>query len=366
MEWIPEPLRAIGPWGVAWWQWAALAASCFLSIGAGRLGGVIFGVIARRVSQRTSTQIDDELTAKLIGPARLLGAIAFLRIVLQLLELPPQAGSFALDALLAILAAALVWGALRTIDLLAGHMSGAAWARSRPSSRALLSLISRTGKLIVIIIAVIGFLGGIGLPVGSLLAGLGIGGIALAFGAQKTVSDLFGAFALGIDQPLREGDYVKIESDVVGTVEAVGLRSTRVRTLDRTLVTLPNGRVADMRIETYAARDRCRFATTIGLVYETSAAQMREVLAGFERVLRQHPRIWRDTVTVRFASFGASSLDVEIMAWFQTSDWSEFLGFRQEVLLAFMDVVEKAGSAFAFPTQTVHVVQQPSATRTRA
>ncbi|MGE5186904.1 MAG: mechanosensitive ion channel family protein [Acidobacteriota bacterium] len=359
MDWIPEPLRAIGPCGVAWWQWMALVASCLFSLGAGRIGAAIFGLIGRRLSQRTSTTVDDELLAKLLGPARLLGALAFLRLVVPLLQLPPAPLSFALDVLLAVLAATLVWGALRTIDLLAGHLGSASWARSRPSSRALLSLLSRTAKLIIIVIAVIGFLGGIGLPVGSLLAGLGIGGIAIAFGAQKTVSDLFGAFALGIDQPLREGDFVKIESDVLGTVESVGLRSTRVRTLDRTLVTLPNGRVADMRIETFAARDRCRFATTIGLVYDTSAAQMREVLAGFERVLREHPRIWPDTVNVRFASFGASSLDIEIMAWFQTGDWGQFLICRQEVLLAFMDIVETAGSSFAFPTHTVHLVQQP-------
>jgi MscS family membrane protein len=214
---------------------------------------------------------------------------------------------------------------------------------------------------VLVVIAVIGFLGSLGLPVGSLLAGLGIGGIAIAFGAQKTVSDLFGAFALGIDQPLREGDYVKIDSDVVGTVESVGLRSTRVRTADRTIVSLPNGKVADMRIETFAVRDRCRLSTTIGLVYSTTAAQMREVLAGFERVLRAHMKIWPASVQVRFTQFSESSLDILINCWFMTSDGDEFALYRQEVLLAFMDVVEQAGTDFAFPTHTVHLVHPPTA-----
>jgi MscS family membrane protein len=138
-------------------------------------------------------------------------------------------------------------------------------------------------------------------------------------------------------------------------VEAIGLRSTQIRTLDRTLVTFPNGRLADMRLETFAARDRMRLACIIGLVYETSPAQMRAVLAGLEEALRSHPRIWPDAVVVRFKEFGASSLDVEVMAWFQTPEWSEFQLVRQEVLLRFMEVVESAGTTFAFPTRTLHL-----------
>jgi MscS family membrane protein len=198
----------------------------------------------------------------------------------------------------------------------------------------------------------------LGYPVASLVAGLGIGGLAVALAAQKTVENLFGAFSIGVDQPFREGDFVKIE-DFVGTVEAVGLRSSRFRTLDRTVITIPNGRLADMRLESFTARDRLRLATVIGLEYRTTAAQMRDVLEGFERVLRSHPRIWLDAVVVRFREFAASSLDIEIMAWFQTADWAEFQLIRQEILLQFMDVVERAGTSFAFPTQTVHIASIP-------
>jgi MscS family membrane protein len=186
------------------------------------------------------------------------------------------------------------------------------------------------------------------------VAGLGLGGLALALAAQKTVENLFGAFSIGVDQPFREGDFVKVE-DFVGTVEAIGLRSTRFRTLDRTIVTLPNGKVADMRLESFAVRDRLRLASVIGLVYETTVAQMREVLSGFEQVLRAHPKIWPDNVVVRFREFAGSSLDIEVMAWFQTSDWREFQLIRQDVLLQFMEVVERVGTSFAFPTQTIHL-----------
>ena len=135
----------------------------------------------------------------------------------------------------------------------------------------------------------------------------------------------------------------------------IGLRSTRIRTLDRTVVTIPNGKLADMRIESFAARDRLRLCCTLGLVYETSGAQVRNILNGLEQALRRHPKLWPDTVIVRFVGFGPSSLDIDVMAWFQTSDWGEFLQIREGLLLEFMEVVGRGGSSFAYPTQTLHL-----------
>jgi MscS family membrane protein len=160
--------------------------------------------------------------------------------------------------------------------------------------------------------------------------------------------------SIGVDQPLREGDFVRV-AGFLGTVEAIGLRSTRIRTLDRTLVTIPNGQLADQHVESFAARDRILLSCTLGLVYETSAAQMRAILERLERLLRAHPKVWPDVVVVRFQGFGASSLDVGLMAWFQTSDWNEFRDIRQEIFLDVMAVIDAEGSAFAFPTQTIHV-----------
>ena len=244
---------------------------------------------------------------------------------------------------------------------------GASWTKDHPSARALLPLGSRVAKVLVMILGLVAMLSELGYPVTSLVAGLGIGGLAFALAAQKTVENLFGAFSLGADQPFREGDFVHIE-DFVGTVEAIGLRSTSIRTLDRTIISIPNGKLADMRVESFTARDRLRLACTIGLVYETTVAQMRDVLAGLERVLHEQPKIWPDAVIVRFVSFGDSSLNVDVMAWFQTANWNEFQSIRQDILLRFMEVVEKAGSSFAFPTRTLHVVDdsrpaKPAGTR---
>jgi MscS family membrane protein len=191
--------------------------------------------------------------------------------------------------------------------------------------------------------------------VASLLAGLGIGGIALALAAQKTVENLFGSVAIGVDQPFRVGDMVKVE-DVQGWVESIGMRSTRIRTLDRTLVSFPNGKLADTRCENIQVRDRLRLYANLALSYGTTAAQMRAVLSGIEAALRSHPRISADPPMVRFTELKESVLNVEVNAWFATQDWLEFTVLRQELYLRFMEVVEQSGASFAFPTRTVRLL----------
>jgi MscS family membrane protein len=218
------------------------------------------------------------------------------------------------DLLRGLFLANILWFCWRIVDVTAEISWDSPWSLQHPGSRALIPLARRAGKAVVSVAAVILFLSALGYPVTSLIAGLGLGGLAFALASQKTVENLFGAFSLGIDQPFREGDFVRIE-ELVGTVESLGLRSTKIRTLDRTLVSYPNGKLAEMRLETYSARDRLRLACTVGLVYETTEAQMRDVLANLERALREHPKIWPDTVVVRFKELAASSLDIEVMAW---------------------------------------------------
>jgi MscS family membrane protein len=204
----------------------------------------------------------------------------------------------------------------------------------------------------------------LGYPAASVLAGLGIGGLALALAAQKTVENLFGSVSLAADEAIRIGDSVKIDN-LQGTVEGIGLRSTRVRTPDRTLVTIPNGLLAGQRIESLTARDRMRLACTLGLAYGTSSAQVRQVLADCERILRAQPKLWPHDLSVRFKELSGSSLDVEIGAWFETT-WEEFTLIRQEVLLQFLEAVEGAGTRLASPAQTINVVTAPVAPKVKA
>lgn len=357
LEHLPPILLRRGPRDLLWWQWLGMLGGLLVATVSGALVSRLACGVLRRIANRTRTTFDDRLVSCLRGPIALGATLGIVSLSLPLLLLYLPAEAFVHRALRGVFLADLLWLVWRLVDVAAQSAWDSPWSHAHVASRALIPLVRRAGKALVVIVAALLLLAALGYPVTSILAGLGIGGLALALASQKTVENLFGAFSLGIDQPFREGDFVRID-DLVGTVEVLGLRSTRIRTLDRTLVSIPNGRLAEMRLETFAARDRLRLACVIGLVYSTSADQMREVLAGLEGVLRQHPKIWADTVTVRFTALAATSLDIEIMAWFTTQDWSEFLLIRQEMLLAFMKVVENAGSSFAFPTQTVHLFRE--------
>lgn len=354
-EHLPASLLRPGPFEVLWWQWLALPLLLLTALAIGTLLGRGARALLARAARRTSSEWDDVALERLGGPVGAMCVLAVAAALVPLLGLYPPAEGAAFDVLRAAFFLAFFWGLWRLVDVVRGVVGRTRWALRAPSSRSLVPLGARVAKVVILAIAAVAVLSLLGYPVASLVAGLGLGGLALALAAQKTVENLFGAFSIGVDQPFREGDFVKIE-DFVGTVEAIGLRSTSFRTLDRTLVSIPNGRLADMRLESFTARDRLRLAAIIGLVYDTRAGQLREVLAGLEQVLRDHPKIWPDAVVVRFQQFASSSLDIEVMAWFQTADWSEFQLIRQEILLAFMDVVERAGTSFAFPTRTVHVI----------
>jgi MscS family membrane protein len=347
---LPPALLTPGPRGVPRWQWIALP---LLLCGA-VVGGWLLARAGRLVVARMSPTLDRGLLVQITRPFTVIWALAILYATLPFLGVHSRAEAIIYTGLRTGFLLVVFWVLTSLLDISANLVMRSPWSAAHPSSSALVPLGRRISKVALVAILVVAVFADLGYPVASMLAGLGIGGLVVALAAQKTVENLFGAFAIGADQPFREGDYVHVEG-LEGTVEAIGLRSTRFRTLDRTLVTVPNGKLADMRIESYAARDRMRITCTLGLVHGTTPAQLRAVLQGCEDVLRTHPKIWSEIILVRLCALGESSLDIEVMAWFQTTDWLELRQYRQEVLLGFMEVVQAAGTALAFPTRTVHL-----------
>jgi MscS family membrane protein len=359
-EHLPEVLLRAGPRGLLWWQWLALPVLVVVAL---LLGGIL-GWITRRIlavlAARTRAAWDDALVERSGRPLAALWAIAVVTALHPWLSLGAGPEAVVERALRAATYLVLFWGGFRLVD------AGFAAAQTAPAERlspglfGLLPLGRKLAKVLLLALGSVAVLNELGFQVASLLAGLGIGGIALALAAQKTVENLFGSVAIGVDQPFRVGDFVKVD-DVLGTVEAIGMRSTRIRTLDRTLVTVPNGKLADMRAETFAVRDRIRLYANVGLVYGTTAAQLRAVLSGVEAALRRHPRILPDGISVRFTELKESSLNVELAAYCGTADWNEFTLVRQELFLEVMAVVERAGTTFAFPTRTVQLQGEKAA-----
>ncbi len=182
------------------------------------------------------------------------------------------------------------------------------------------------------------------------MPGLGVGGLAIALAAQKTVENLFGGVAVISDRPVSIGDYCKF-GDKEGTVEDIGLRSTRVRTNDRTLVTVPNGMFSSMTIENLARRDKMLFHIILNLRRDTKPEQVRGLLQSIGAILTRDPRVEEGTTPIRFIGVGAYSLDLEIYVYIRTKNGDEFLKTQQELLLMVLDEIAAAGTALAIPTQ---------------
>jgi MscS family membrane protein len=188
------------------------------------------------------------------------------------------------------------------------------------------------------------------------LAGLGIGGLAIGFGAQKTIENLFGGVSVLGDEVIRVGDVCRF-GDRTGTVEDIGLRSTRVRTEERTLLAIPNGTVATINVENLSRRDKILFKTVLGLHLDTSPDHLRYVLSEIWHVLQNHPRIETKTVRVRLVELASNSINVELLSYVLTRDFNEFAEVREELLLRIMHLVEDSGTTLASPSQTLYLNQ---------
>jgi len=194
----------------------------------------------------------------------------------------------------------------------------------------------------------------LGIPVLGVVAGLGFGGLAIALAIRPTLENLMGGLILFVDKPVRVGDFCSF-GDLKGTVEEIGIRSTKIRGLDRSMISVPNASFVDMKLINWTRCDMRLILTEIGLRYETEPDQLRHVLARLREMLFAHPEIDRSTVRVRFVGYGAHSLDVQIRAYALTPDWNEFLAIREDVFLRVNKIVAESGTSFAFPSQTLYL-----------
>jgi MscS family membrane protein len=187
-----------------------------------------------------------------------------------------------------------------------------------------------------------------------LLAGLGVGGLAVALAAQRTLANFIGSLILFATKPVKPGDFCRY-GDQIGTVEHMGLLSTRIRSLERTIITVPNAEFSEMKLDNFTLRDQRLLNTTLQLRYETTPEQMRYILAKLRELLLRHPKVAGEPARVRFVEYGAYSKDVEIFAYLRCQDQDTFLAIKEDILLRVEDVINEAGSGFAFPSQTSYL-----------
>jgi len=198
-----------------------------------------------------------------------------------------------------------------------------------------------------------------GINVAGLLAGLGIGGLALALAAKDTAANLFGSIALLLDKSIRIGEWIKIDG-VEGVVEDIGMRTTKIRTFEKSLITLPNQVIANTYIENFSRRQIRRIKMYIGLTYDTSSEQIENIVSDIKEMLKNHEGISQESTTlIHFTTFNDSSLDILIYTFTNTSSWKKYMSIKEDVNIKIMKIVEKNGSSFAFPSQSIYVESLP-------
>jgi MscS family membrane protein len=238
-------------------------------------------------------------------------------------------------------------------------------ARGHTGTGSLVLLGQRVAKALVVIAAALAVLGVLGFNLTTALAGLGIGGLAIGFGAQKTIENLFGGISLLGDEVIRVGDTCNFNGRV-GTIEDISLRSTRIRTVERTELSIPNGALATMNIENLSRRDKFLFNPNLGLRPETTPDQLRYVLSAARRMLYQHPKVETVSARIRLSGLEQGWPVLEVFTYILTRDGAEFTAIREDVLLRLMNIVEDAGTGFTFPSQNVYLGRNPSIDKAKA
>ncbi len=337
-------------WGHTLWQWIGLSISLLIAFWISyRIFRREWGRAMLPLSSRQQSWID--LCPPLINIASLLAVRYFLN------EWVNLTGNVLVIVL--IILESIFWIVIALTIFLLGNLVAEiiiASPRINPqglNASAIRIVFRLLGLTIGTIVLIVG-MERVGISLIPIVAGLGIGGLALALAGKTTVENLIGGLVLFIDRPVRVGDFCGY-GDQIGTVEVIGFRSTRIRGIDRTVTTVPNADFSQMKLVNFTQRDRMLLMTTIGLRYETTAKQLRFVLAKLRSMLLAHPKLLEDPARVRFVEYGDYSLDLQIFVYVDTSDWNEFLGIQEDVLLRIKDIVEGAGTGFAFPSQTAYL-----------
>jgi MscS family membrane protein len=337
--------------GMPLWQWLALLLLIPLAAGAGWLLLVLVGVPVRwLVLGRGRAELAQWRSVS--GPAWLLIGTLIHRIGVRYLRMPLLQRHYYSKCVTVALIVGASWILWRLIRWFLQRVRNRALAHGHSGTGSLMLLGERIVKALVFLTALFFILSVLGFNLTTALAGLGIGGLAIGFGAQQTIANLFGGVSVLGDEVIRVGDLCKF-GDRTGTVEDIGLRSTRVRTEERTLLAIPNGTVAAINVENLSRRDKILFKTVLGLHTDTSLDHLRYVLSEIQRVVSGHPKIETDTTRVRLVELTSSSINVELFCYVLTRDVNEFTAVREDLLLRIMNFVEDSGTTLASSSQTL-------------
>lgn len=329
-----------------------------------RVVSVLLPRLIGPLTRRTGTHFDDRLVIALTPPLRLFVTVLGISMALLALELPTRVNTAVGSVVNSFIAFAVFWTMFRLVDPIGDLI---AWLYGRTSEAevmpdALLSKLTQVGKQLVKgLLVILGFaaiLEAWSLDVNGLIAGFGIAGAAVALATKDTLANLLGYFVILADEPFNEGEYV-VFSGVSGTVEHIGFRSTRVRGLDQSLVTVPNNTIMNANVTNWSRLTKRRLNMTLGVEYSSSPEQVLSVVQAIREMLQEHEAVESESVVVQFTNFNDSTLDIIIICFMKIPAWGDFQAAKQDINLRIMDLLEDRGVEIAFPTRTIVLESAP-------
>jgi MscS family membrane protein len=339
-----------------YWQWLAILLFMPLALVAARLVTLVLETLfrcSRKVRHLPPGPVDP---IKKIGPLTFLIALFFHYGLVAYIGTSLLYRSYYRRVLWIAVAIGFYWMLTRGTRAIAARLGASLTSRGMYAERSIVSLLRRFIEVTIFVFVLLVMLHGLGFDVSAALAGVGIGTLALGLGAQKTFENMFGGVSVLFDKVIQVGDVVKVNSQT-GVVEDIGLRSTRLRTPDRTVLSVPNGTMATAVLENLRFRDKFLCQQLIHLRYELSPDHVRYVLERIRKIMRDDPKVEEPSARVRFIRFSDNSLDVEIFCYILDGEYNAYLETQEALLLSIMDELEKAGAVLALPSQTTYVTK---------
>lgn len=338
------------------WQWLGLV----ILVIAGWLVAVIARFIlhgpVQRLLDRRDWRVPRDMVWRLLQPTGFVAMALLWVIGVRWIGLPPGTQVIVMLVVKFMAAFGLVRGAFRFIDIVTWVLRVRAERTPQKFDDLLVPFFDKTAKVVIVAIGIVFIADVLGISPTSLLAGLGIGGLAVALAAQDTVKNLFGSLTVILDRPFEIGDDIKIGADLIGTVEEVGFRSTRLRTWDHTLITIPNGNLISANVDNLGKRSYWRYRALLSLTYDTPPAKIHAFCEGLRELVQRHPETRKEVMQAGLFELGQSSLDVLFVCHFTVKTGAEHVKARHELLCDVVALADRLGVEFAFPTRTIHMV----------
>jgi len=334
----------ISIWGIQIWQIIGI----LLLFIVGYIISFIFTSLIAHLIRKKDHPVVNSVLELLTRPIRLILTLIIASFGIEILS--PGVSLRALLKTKTFLIIVVIWFCFKFVDILALLYRKRLESQGKYKLIAIIRPIGTTFKVLIFVMFILMWLNNVGFQITTVLAGIGIGGLALALGAQKTIEDIFGAITIFTSSPVDIGDFCRF-GDRLGTVEEIGIRNTRIRTLDHSVISIPNSQFASMQIDNYSKKEKYWYHPTIRLKHKTTSDQIKKISSLVTTMLEDHPKVTKENIRVRFKDIGLISLDIEVFAYINVKDYNTFLEVGEELNFGIIEIISNAGGEFAVPLE---------------